>query len=75
MKVKLHNLVFYFIVLMQLSCSHGGYKKPPLPEWAQYHSKDYPCPENTINIGSPRFPNHYVCIETGPGIDLNIRVY
>ena len=72
MKFKLRNLVFYFIVLIQLSCAHKEYKMERVPEWAQFHSKHYPCPEHTVNIGDPRFPNHFVCKEVG--INENIRV-
>jgi hypothetical protein len=72
MKFKLRNLVFYFIVLMQLSCAHKEYQRGRVPEWGQFHSKHYPCPENTISIGDPRFPNHFVCRETGANGEIGI---
>lgn len=69
MNFKLHNLIFYFIILMQTSCVHKmGY----VPEYAYFHSKNYPCPDHTINIGDPRFPNYFVCRENRMDGDIVI---
>ena len=54
---------------MQTSCVHKmGY----IPEYAYFHSKNYSCPDHTINIGDPRFPNYFVCRENRMDGDIVI---
>ena len=65
MKAWIFKLVVMLMILMQFSCAHKKYKLWYAPEWASFHSKNYPCPEDTINIGDPRFPNYFVCREIG----------
>ena len=65
MKAWNFKLVVMLIILMQFSCVHKKYSLGYAPEWASFHSKNYPCPEHTISIGDPRFPNYFVCKEIG----------
>ena len=58
--MKLIRSILFLIFLIQPSCAHDGQS---IPEWAQYHSKDYPCPQGTFKVGAPRFPNNWVCQE------------
>ena len=70
--MKLIRSIFFLIVLIQPSCAFNG---RPIPEWAQYHSEDYPCPQGTLKIGDPRFPDHWICQEwwIGEGIQPRVR--
>ena len=74
MKEWVFKLVVILIILMQLSCAHKRYNPSYNPEWASFHSKNYPCPEHTINIGDPRFPNYFVCRKIGIAGDIGLRL-
>jgi hypothetical protein len=72
MKAWVFKAAVILIILIQISCAHKKYKMSSVPEWADFHSKYYPCPANTISIGDPRFPNHFVCKKIG--LDGNIII-
>ena len=47
------------ITLLLAGCIGGGYQ--PLPENQQFVSQDFPCPDNIIKYGDPRWPQYYTC--------------